>query len=78
METQGRPGDELRLYVDMNRVHFFDTKTEKIFFIMEVSNETVDGENEGQKCIFLSDSLFSGVCGFPFYPFVKTIYLSLF
>ena len=45
---------------------------------MEVSNETVDGENEGQKCIFLSDSLFSGVCGFPFYPFVKTIYLSLF
>lgn len=32
VETQGRPGDELRLYVDMNRVHFFDTKTEKNIF----------------------------------------------
>ena len=29
---KGRPGDELRLYVDMNRVHFFDTKTEKNIF----------------------------------------------
>ncbi len=60
------------MYISLTR------KLKKIFFIMEVSNETVDGENEGQKCIFLSDSLFSGVCGFPFYPFVKTIYLSLF
>lgn len=28
----GKTGDELRLYVDMNRVHFFDTKTEKNIF----------------------------------------------
>lgn len=32
VETQGKPGEEMTLYVDMNRVHFFDADTEKNIF----------------------------------------------
>ena len=78
METQGRPGDELRLYVDMNRVHFFDTKTEKNIFIMEVSNETVDGENEGREIAYFYLIPCFLVFAVSFLSICETIYLSLF
>ena len=32
VETRGRIGDELSLFVDMNRAHFFDAETEKNIF----------------------------------------------
>ena len=32
VETRGRIGDELSLFVDMNRAHFFDADTEKNIF----------------------------------------------
>ena len=32
VDTKGAPGDEMTLYVDMNRVHFFDADTEKNIF----------------------------------------------
>ena len=32
VDASGEPGDEMTLYVDMNRVHFFDADTEKNIF----------------------------------------------
>ena len=79
VDTKGAPGDEMTLYVDMNRVHFFDADTEKnIFLSWRSAMKQLMEKTKGRNAYFYLIPCFLVFAVFLFYPFVKTIYLSLF
>lgn len=76
-ENKTQTGEKIKLYFDMEKIHIFNPETEKIFYTGRRCNNGKKSAAKINPYFYLVPSMLIFAV-FLFYPFFKTIYLSLY